>query len=389
MDRKTEGDGSRAARSGRSQGPLGHAQGGVRREGWEGLAQSLVIALDGMGGDNAPDMVVRGAAMARERLPNASFLIFGDETVLSPLVAKEKILEGAVEIRHTDQVVTNEDKPSYAVRHLRDSSMRKAVDAVRDGEANCCVSAGNTGALMALAMMSLRTLSGVSRPAICSFFPTQKGETCMLDLGANVECSAHHLVQFAVMGEVFARTVMGISKPSVGLLNIGTEDMKGRDEIREAAALLRESALPIRFDGFVEGDGIAAGEVDVVVTDGFTGNVALKTAEGTSRLISAFLRQAFQSSTAAKIGYLIARRAMAKLRYRVDPRRYNGAVLLGLNGIAVKSHGGTDALGFANAIGVAHDMFVHGFIEKMKADFETLDEEGAEASDAKAAAGST
>ncbi len=341
------------------------------------VAKPLVIALDGMGGDGAPDIVVRGAALARERLPMARFLIFGNEAQLTPLIERESGLKDHVEIRHTDQVVGNSDKPSYALRHLKDSSMRKAIDAVRDGEADCCVSAGNTGALMALAMFGLKTLRGVSRPAICSFFPTQKGETCMLDLGANVECSAQHLLQFAVMGEVFARTVMGISKPSVGLLNIGTEDLKGRDEIREAAALLRASPLPIRFAGFVEGDDIAGGTVDVIVTDGFTGNVALKTAEGTSRLISAFLREAFQSSTVAKIGYLIARRAIAKLRYRVDPRRYNGAVLLGLNGIAVKSHGGTDEIGFANAIGVASDMCMHGFIEKMKADFETLDKEGA------------
>ncbi|WP_420416994.1 phosphate acyltransferase PlsX [Pacificispira sp.] len=340
------------------------------------MVKPLVIALDGMGGDGAPEIVVRGAALAKERLQKVEFLIFGKSDLLEPLVAKELLLEGCVEIRHTDQVVSNHDKPSYALRNLKESSMRKAIDAVHAGDADCCVSAGNTGALMALAMFGLRTLSGVSRPAICSFFPTQKGETCMLDLGANVECSAQHLVQFAVMGEVFARTVMGIAKPSVGLLNIGTEDLKGRDEIKQAAAMLRESPLPIHFSGFVEGDDIAAGTVDVVVTDGFTGNVALKTAEGTSRLISAFLREAFQSSTVAKIGYLIARRAMAKLRYRVDPRRYNGAVLLGLNGIAVKSHGGTDALGFANAIGVAADMFTHGFIEKMKADFETLDREG-------------
>jgi glycerol-3-phosphate acyltransferase PlsX len=340
------------------------------------VVKPLVIALDGMGGDGAPEIVVRGAALAKERLQKVEFLIFGKSDLLEPLVAKEPLLEGCVEIRHTDQVVSNHDKPSYALRNLKESSMRKAIDAVHAGDADCCVSAGNTGALMALAMFGLRTLSGVSRPAICSFFPTQKGETCMLDLGANVECSAQHLVQFAVMGEVFARTVMGIAKPSVGLLNIGTEDLKGRDEIKQAAAMLRESPLPIHFSGFVEGDDIAAGTVDVVVTDGFTGNVALKTAEGTSRLISAFLREAFQSSTVAKIGYLIARRAMAKLRYRVDPRRYNGAVLLGLNGIAVKSHGGTDALGFANAIGVAADMFTHGFIEKMKADFETLDREG-------------
>lgn len=343
------------------------------------MAQKLVIALDGMGGDGAPEIVVRGAAIARERLPNAHFLIFGKSEILSPLVEKEEFLRDCVEVRHTDQVVENTDKPSYALRNLKNSSMRKAIDAVREGEAHCCVSAGNTGALMALAMFGLRTLAGVSRPAICSFFPTQKGETCMLDLGANVESSAQHLVQFAVMGEVFARTVMGVAQPSVGLLNIGTEDLKGRDEIKQAAALLRETPLPIKFEGFVEGDDIAAGTVDVVVTDGFTGNVALKTAEGTSRLVSAFLREAFQSSIFAKFGYLLARRAVAKLRYRVDPRRYNGAVLLGLNGIAVKSHGGTDEIGFANAIGVAADMYSHGFIEKMKADFETLDQIGAPA----------
>lgn len=340
------------------------------------MSKRLTIALDGMGGDGAPDVVVRGAAIAKERLPDSDFLIFGTESALAPLVAKEPALKGAAQIVHTDQIVSNTDKPSYALRHLKESSMRKAIDAVATGEAACSVSAGNTGALMALAMFGLKTLSGVSRPAICSFFPTRQGETCMLDLGANVECTAQHLVQFAVMGEVFARTVMGISRPSVGLLNIGTEDLKGREEIREAAAILRGIDLPIHFSGFVEGDDIAGGTVDVVVTDGFTGNVALKTAEGTSKLISTFLREAFQSSTAAKIGYLIARRAMGKLRYRVDPRRYNGAVLLGLNGIAVKSHGGTDALGFSNAIGVAADMYKHGFIDKMKSDFEMLRTQG-------------
>jgi len=336
------------------------------------LAEALTIALDGMGGDHAPGIVIDGAILALERYPNVRYIVYGDEATLRGLLDARPDQSDRFEIRHAEQVVQNTDKPSYALRHLKQSSMRLAIDAVRDGDAECCVSAGNTGALMALAMFGLKTLPGVSRPAICSFFPTHKGETCMLDLGANVECSAQHLTQFAVMGEVFARTVMGIRNPSVGLLNIGTEDLKGRDEIRQAAAMLRDTPLPIEFAGFVEGDGIAAGTVDVVVTDGFTGNVALKTAEGTSRLISTFLKQAFQSSLVAKVGYLFARQAMAKLRYRVDPRRYNGAVLLGLNGIAVKSHGGTDKIGFANAIGVAYDMCTHGFISKMKADFETL-----------------
>ena len=325
-----------------------------------------------MGGDNAPQSVVEGANLARERNPALRFLLFGDEATLKPLVDAQPHLSGCVEIRHTDKVVANTDKPSVALRSGKQTSMRLAIDAVQSGEADSAVSAGNTGALMAMAMFGLRTISGVERPAICSFFPTERGETCMLDLGANVACDADNLVQFAVMGEAFARTAMGIEKPTVGLLNVGVEDLKGKDEVKLAATALRESDLPIEFKGFVEGDDIARGTVDVVVTDGFTGNIALKTAEGTSRLVSAFLREAFQSSLLAKIGYLFARRAMHKLRLRVDPRRYNGAVLLGLNGIVVKSHGGTDALGFANAIGVAADMATHGFLAKMRHDFEQL-----------------
>lgn len=343
-------------------------------KGYGPLTESLVISLDGMGGDGAPDIVVKGAALARERIPRAKFLLFGDEAKLRPLVDAQPLLEGCVEIRHTDQVVQNTDKPSAALRNGKQSSMRLAIDAVHDGEANCVVSAGNTGALMAMAMFGLRTLPGVDRPAICSYFPTMRGETCMLDLGANVECDAENLVQFAVMGEVFARTVMGIDKPRVGLLNVGVEDLKGKEEVREAASRIRNSDLPIDFAGFVEGDDIAKGTVDVIVTDGYTGNVALKTIEGTSRLISSFLRESFQSSLMAKLGYLFARRAMAKLRMRVDPRRYNGAVFLGLNGIAVKSHGGTDELGFANAIGVAADMAIYGFIEKMRDDLQILED---------------
>lgn len=342
------------------------------------MADRLTISLDGMGGDHAPDIVVRGAAVARERLPSAYFLFYGDETRLRPLIAEEPLLAGCCEIRHTDQAISNDDKPSVALRNGKQSSMRLAIDAVKSGEAACAVSAGNTGALMAMAMFGLRTLPGIDRPAISSFFPTLRGESCMLDLGANVDCNADNLVQFAVMGEVFARTVLGIAKPTIGLLNIGVEDMKGRDDVKAAANILRESTLPIEFKGFIEGDDITKGAVDVVVTDGFTGNVALKTAEGTSKLISTFMREAFQSSFLAKIGYLFAGSAIKKLRLRLDPRRYNGAVFLGLNGIVVKSHGGTDAIGFANAIGVAADMSVHGFIDKMKADFESLQASPAE-----------
>lgn len=336
------------------------------------MTSSLVISLDGMGGDAAPQIVVGGAALARERIPQVRFILYGDEARLRELVAQHAILKDCMEIRHAEQVVSNHEKPSVALRQFKQSSMRLAIDAVKAGEAHCVVSAGNTGALMAIAKFVLRSLPGVDRPAIVSFFPTLRGESAMLDLGANVECDATNLVQFAVMGEAFARTVLGIRKPSIGLLNVGEEELKGKEVLREAADRLRNSALPLHFHGFVEGNDIAAGTVDVIVTDGFTGNVALKTAEGTSKLITSFLREAFESSLSAKLGYLLARRRMNNLRARVDPRRYNGAVFLGLDGIAVKSHGGTDALGFANAIGVAADMTIHGFIEKMKRDIAAL-----------------
>jgi glycerol-3-phosphate acyltransferase PlsX len=246
--------------------------------------------------------------------------------------------------------------------------MRLAIDSVRAGEADGVVSAGNTGALMAMAKFVLKTLATIDRPAIASFFPTLRGESVMLDLGANVDCTADNLVQFAVMGDAFARTVLGVSQPTIGILNVGSEDLKGHDEVRAAAAALRAGPLAPQFHGFVEGNDITAGTTDVVVTDGFTGNVALKTAEGTARLYSEFLRGAFRSSLAAKIGYLFARNALGKVRERLDPRRYNGAMFLGLNGVVVKSHGGTDALGFANAICVAADMIANGINDRIRDD---------------------
>lgn len=325
-----------------------------------------------MGGDRAPEVVVEGAEIARERFPDIRFLMFGDQPRLERLVQSHPKLAAVTDYRHTTEVVSNEDKPSIALRSARESSMRLAINAVRDGDASCVVSAGNTGALMAIAKFVLKTLPGITRPAITTYYPTMRGESCMLDLGANVQCDAENLVQFAVMGEVFARTVLGIDKPTIGLLNVGVEALKGRDEVREAAAILNETPLPIEFMGFVEGDDIPAGTVDVIVTDGFTGNVALKTAEGMTKLYTSFLKDAFRSSFAAKVGYLFIRRALDNLRQRTDPRKYNGAMLLGLNGIVIKSHGGTDSIGFANAIGVGVDMTQHGFIDKIKQDFERL-----------------
>lgn len=348
------------------------------------MSDRLTIALDAMGGDAAPRMVVSGANMARRRHPQLDFLMFGREGEVGALLDRMKRLKAVTTLVHTDDVVGADDKPSVALRGGRNSSMRLAINAVHDGRAAGVVSAGNTGALMAMAKFVLKTLPGVDRPAIAAFFPTLRGETLMLDLGANVTCNARNLIDFAVMGNAFARCVLGVLQPTCGLLNVGSEERKGHEALHEAAAVLREASLPGEFVGFVEGDDIAQGTVDVVVTDGFTGNVALKTAEGTAKLVGEYLRATFKSSLMAGLGYLLARPSLNKLRKRLDPRRYNGAIFLGLNGITVKSHGGTDAFGFANAIGVAVDMNEHGIIEKTKADFAALTERSP---DVRAAAG--
>ena len=336
------------------------------------MSREITIAIDAMGGDQAPDMVLKGADMALQRHPDLNFLMFGQEDAIRPLLAKLPKLAQAVSFQHTSEVVLGDAKPSLALRAGRQSSMRMAIDAVADERADGVVSAGNTGALMAMSKFVLKTLPGIDRPAIASFFPTQRGESVMLDLGANVECDAENLVQFALLGNAFARTVLGLVEPTVGLLNVGSEEVKGNDAVRAASLRLRSTWSPIRFYGFVEGDDIAAGTVDVVVTDGFTGNIAVKTAEGTAKLFSEFLASAFHYSLLAQVGYLFARGALRKLRVRIDPRRYNGAVFLGLGGIAVKSHGSTDALGFANAIGVAVDMKVNGFLDKTRDDLARL-----------------
>ena len=336
------------------------------------MGDRLTIALDAMGGDAAPRMVVRGANLARRRHPDVRFLMFGREGEVRPLLDRLKRLKAITTLVHTDDVVSSDEKPSVALRGGRNSSMRLAINAVHEGKADGVVSAGNTGALMAMAKFVLKTLPGVDRPAIAAFFPTLRGESLMLDLGANVSCDARNLVDFAVMGNAFARCVLGVQQPTYALLNVGSEDIKGHEALHEARSILRDENLPGELRGFVEGDDIAKGTVDVIVTDGFTGNVALKSAEGTAMLVNEFTRRTFKSSILAGLGYLLARSAMGKLRKRLDPRRYNGAIFLGLNGITVKSHGGTDPLGFANAIGVAVDMRKYGIIEKTKADFAAL-----------------
>ncbi len=337
------------------------------------MSTALTIALDAMGGDRAPGIVIEGVKLVRQRSPNVRFILFGDEKQLQPLVAKNPQLVEYTEIRHTDQFVTNDMKPSAALRNSRNSSMRLAINAVHDGEAAGIVSAGNTGALMALAKFVLKTLPGIDRPAIATFLPSMRRDVVMLDLGANLECDMNNLVQFAVMGEVFAKVVLGLPEPVVGLLNVGEEELKGHEYLREAAAILRKADLPTKFHGFIEGNDILEGKVDVVVTDGFTGNVALKTAEGVSKFYTHILSEAFQSSLFSRLSYLLARSTLRKVRQRVDPRRYNGAMLLGLNGIVVKSHGGTDALGFANALGVVIDMVTFEFNDTIIQEFERLE----------------
>ncbi|GEO81625.1 phosphate acyltransferase PlsX [Pararhodospirillum oryzae] len=333
------------------------------------MSQDLVIAVDAMGGDHAPDVVVKGLALAAVRHPQVHFHLYGDEARVGPLLNEHPALAPACTLTHTAEAVSSEDKPSQAVRNGRKSSLWLAIDAVKQGQAAGVVSAGNTGAFMAMAKLILRTLPGIDRPAIATVLPTLRGESVVLDLGANAECNANNLVDFAIMGEVFARTVLALERPTVGLMNIGSEAGKGTDAERDAAARLSDSTLPISFHGFVEGDDLAKGTVDVVVTDGFTGNVMLKTLEGTARLYTQFLRQAYSSSLLAKLGYLMSRPALEKVKARTDPRRYNGAMLLGLTGVAVKSHGGTDALGFANAVCVAIDLVSQGFNETIKGEF--------------------
>ena len=317
------------------------------------MALALPIALDAMGGDKAPESVIAGARRVLKEFPDPRVLFFGREPVIAPMVAKHRALAAASQIVHTDGVIAMDAKPSVALRQGRDSSMRMALNAVADGRACAMVSAGNTGALMAMAKFVLKTLPGIHRPAITATVPSRHRPVVLLDMGANIDCTAEHLVQFAIMGDAYARAMQGIEKPRIGLLNVGSEEMKGHDEVKDAHRILRSGSVPVEYFGFVEGNDILEGTTDVVVTDVFTGNIALKTAEGASRLIYTTLKTAIENSFAAKVGYLLARPAIRMAMKQFDPRRLNGAILLGLNGIAVKSHGGADAKSFANAIRVA------------------------------------
>ncbi|MGL4543364.1 MAG: phosphate acyltransferase PlsX [Polymorphobacter sp.] len=331
-----------------------------------------VIALDAMGGDTGLTLVIAAAEIARLRYPKLRFRIYGPEPALRAALASAPRVAAECVIVHTDAVVLGTDKPSQVIRRGRDTSMGLAISAVKAGEADAVVSAGNTGALMAMAKLTLRTMAGIDRPALAALLPTLKADMIMLDLGANTECDAENLIQFAVMGAAFARTVLGLPQPRVALLNIGSEELKGTDALREAAALLRAVELPMQFEGFVEGDGIGKGDVDVVVTDGFSGNIALKTIEGTARLVTGLLAEAFRTSWLTRLGYLISRGALRALRGHLDPDTHNGGVFLGLNGLVVKSHGSASARGFANAIGVAHDLIVNDIARRISEDLENF-----------------
>jgi glycerol-3-phosphate acyltransferase PlsX len=333
------------------------------------MGASVTIALDAMGGDHGPSVVVPGAAIALTRHPDARFLLIGDAAVIEPELARHPALAAKSTIIHTDVAVAMDAKPSQALRKGRwKSSMWLSLEAVKDGRADAALSAGNTGALMAMAKFCLKTVQGVDRPAIAAIWPTVDAECIVLDVGANVGADSRQLVEFTLMGAAMARALFGVERPSVGLLNIGVEEAKGLEEIRKAAVLLKDAPLPIQFRGFVEGDDIGRGAVDVVVTDGFTGNIALKTAEGTAKQIGEYLRAAMRRSLLARIGAVLAQGAFRALKEKLDPRQLNGGIFLGLNGIVVKSHGGTDATGFACAIDVAYDMASSGVVKRLADD---------------------
>ncbi|MEO0816484.1 MAG: phosphate acyltransferase PlsX [Pseudomonadota bacterium] len=330
------------------------------------MADRLVLSIDAMGGDAAPNVVIEGLSRFLPSRSNISVLLHGDEDALTPLLEAESDVAAVTEVVHTDDAISMEDKPSQALRK-KSSSMWRAIESVKSGAAQASVSAGNTGALMAISMMALRRMDGVHRPAMAALWPTLRGRIVVLDVGANLEADANQLLTFAIMGEAYARAIRGVERPTIGILNVGSEEQKGHEEVRRAAELLKSSGLDLDYRGFVEGNDISEGTVDVVVTDGFSGNIALKTAEGTARLVASFVREALTSSPLAKAGAALASGGLRQLKERMDPSNVNGGVLLGLNGVSVKSHGGTDAKGFATALGLAADLALSNYKDEVAA----------------------
>jgi glycerol-3-phosphate acyltransferase PlsX len=334
------------------------------------------IAIDAMGGDEGVRVMVEGAALARRRHDRFKFLLVGDEARIRRALEKHPNLRDASEILHSQDVVAGDERPTQALRRAKTTSMGMAINAVKQGQAGAAVSAGNTGALMAMAKLSLRTMPGIDRPALAALLPTLgDNDVVMLDLGANTDCDARNLVQFAIMGAAYSRIVTGLEAPRVRLLNIGTEDNKGTEHLQQAANRLRSAAgLSLKFDGFIEANGLSRGDVDVVVTDGFSGNIALKAIEGTARFVADLLRRSFQSSLRSKFGFLVSRPATELLKHHLDSNNHNGAVFLGLNGVVVKSHGGATAIGVANAVAVTARLLEARITERIAADLSELGE---------------
>lgn len=335
------------------------------------------IAVDAMGGDEGVRVMVSGAALARRRHERFKFLLVGDETRIKAALDNHPNMRSASEILHCEGVVSGEEKPTQALRRAKTTSMGLAIEAVKKGDAGAAVSAGNTGALMAMSKVALRTMPGIDRPALAGLMPTlEEHDVVMLDLGANTECDPRNLVQFAIMGAAYARIATGRDKPRVRLLNIGTEETKGTGELQEAAQRLRAATgLALSFEGYVEADKINRGHVDVVVSDGFSGNIALKAIEGSARFVTDLLKDAFRSSLRSKIGFLVSRPATELLRHHLDPNNHNGAVFLGLNGVVVKSHGSATAAGVANAVAVTARLLEESLTERITADLAELGEQ--------------
>lgn len=338
------------------------------------MAKNLIIALDCMGGDRAPQIVIEGADLVAAKNQKIKYLFFGNEKKITPIINNCRYLKGRYEIIHTLDLIKSDEKPSIALRKGKNSSMSLAIKAVKDKKADCAVSAGNTGALMAMSKLSLRTLDNINRPAIIGLIPTQKNKpTVMLDLGANIEANSSILVQFGIMGKTFAKAVLKTKNPKIGILNVGSEDIKGHEEIQIAAKLFRESELSKNFHGFVEGDDINKGNIDVVVTDGFSGNISLKAIEGAAKLVANKIRDAFNANFLSMIGYLFSGYFIKKYTKNLDPRLNNGAMFIGLNGVIVKSHGSTDQIGFGNAIEVAISLVEDQINEKITKELKNFD----------------
>jgi glycerol-3-phosphate acyltransferase PlsX len=332
------------------------------------MKPEIRIALDVMGGDHGPSVVIPAAEIALERRPDIAFLMYGDEKTIAPLLSARAKLAARTRVAHCDVSIQMTEKPSQALRHgRRVSSMWQAIEAVKKEEADCAVSAGNTGALMAMAKVCLHMLPLIDRPAIAAMWPTLRGESIVLDVGATIGADAQHLIDLAIMGAAMARIVFDIESPTVGLLNVGVEEIKGIEEVKAAGRVLRETPLPnMSYHGFVEGDDLGKGTVDVIVIEGFTGNIALKTAEGTAKQIGQYIRDALGQSWRSRLGYWLARDAFAALRDKMDPGRVNGGVFLGLDGVVIKSHGGADAEGYAGAIEVGYDMVRQELLAKIR-----------------------